>query len=40
MSKAEKMDLRYYDYYHFMSLADFTAWVQDDAGREPDMSYK
>jgi hypothetical protein len=39
MSNAEKKNLRYCDYYCFMSLADFTAWVQDDSGSEPDMSF-
>lgn len=39
MSQAEKANLRYCDYYWFMSLADFTAWVQDDTNPEPDMSH-
>lgn len=39
MGNAEKKNLRYCDYYCFMSLADFTAWVQDDSGSEADMSY-
>lgn len=39
VSKAEKQELRYCDYYCFMSLADFTAWVQDEANHEPDMSF-
>ena len=39
MSKAEKQNLRYCDYYCFMSLADSTAWVQDDSNNEPRMSY-
>ena len=39
MSKAEKQNLRYCDYYCFMSLADFLAWVEEDGGSEPSMSY-
>ncbi len=40
MGKAEKQNLRYVDYYCFMSLAEFTAWVQtDDDGDEPHTSW-
>ena len=39
MSKAEKKNLRYCDYYCFMSLKDFAAWVDADDDREPAMSY-
>lgn len=39
MSKAEKQNLRYVDYYCFMSLADFTAWVRGDDDTEPHASY-
>ena len=35
MSKSEKQNLRYVDYYSFMTLAEFTAWVQDDGDDEP-----
>ncbi|MET4096386.1 hypothetical protein [Arthrobacter sp. UYCu712] len=35
MGKAEKQNLRYVDYYCFMSLAEFTAWVQADGDDEP-----
>lgn len=30
---------RYYDYYSFMSLADFMTWIQKDDGSEPGISY-
>jgi len=39
MSKSEKKNLRYCDYYCFMSLKDFAAWVDADDDREPAMSY-
>jgi hypothetical protein len=39
MSKAEKQTLRYCDYYCFMSLADFMAWVDAEDGIEPEISY-
>jgi hypothetical protein len=39
MSKAEKQNLRYCDYYCFMSAADFMAWVEAEDGCEPEMSY-
>ena len=39
MSKAEKQTLRYCDYYCFMSLADFMAWVDAEDGTEPEISY-
>jgi hypothetical protein len=35
MSKTEKQNLRYVDYYCFMTLAEFTAWVQEDGDDEP-----
>jgi len=38
MSKSEKKNLRYCDYYCFMSLKDFTAWVDADDDQEPAMS--
>lgn len=30
---------RYCDYYSFMSLADFMAWIQKDDGSQPGVSY-
>ncbi|WP_309107459.1 hypothetical protein [Arthrobacter sp.] len=39
MSKAEKQALRYCDYYCFMSLTDFMAWVDAEDGTEPEISY-
>ncbi|KRE64951.1 hypothetical protein ASG92_18320 [Arthrobacter sp. Soil736] len=30
---------RYYDYYSFMSLADFMTWIEKDDGSEPAISY-
>lgn len=39
VSKAEKQTLRYCDYYCFMSLADFMAWVDAEDGTEPEISY-
>ncbi|SDL23882.1 hypothetical protein [Arthrobacter sp. ok362] len=39
MSKSEKKNLRYCDYYCIMSLKDFAAWVDADDDREPVMSY-
>ena len=39
MSKAEKQNLRYVDYYCFMTLAEFTAWVQEDGDDEPHTSW-
>lgn len=30
---------RYYDYYSFMSLADFMSWIQKADGSEPGISY-
>ena len=30
---------RYYDYYSFMSLADFMTWIEKDDGSEPGISY-
>jgi hypothetical protein len=30
---------RYCDYYSFMSLADFLAWVEKNDGSEPDISH-
>ena len=30
---------RYCDYYNFMSLADFLAWVEKNDGSEPDISH-
>ncbi|KRE65666.1 hypothetical protein ASG92_16940 [Arthrobacter sp. Soil736] len=30
---------RYYDYYSFMSLADFMTWIQKNDGSEPGISY-
>lgn len=30
---------RYYDYYSFMSLADFMTWIQKGDGSEPGISY-
>src|SRR5687767_9134895 len=39
MSKAEKQNLRYCDYYWCMSLKDFTEWVEADDGFEPAMSF-
>ena len=39
MSKSEKKNLRYCDYYCFMSLTDVAAWVDADNDREPAMSY-
>ena len=35
MSKSEKKNLRYCDYYCFMSLKDFAAWVDADDDQEP-----
>ncbi|WP_426975655.1 hypothetical protein ACQCSU_12610 [Pseudarthrobacter sp. O4] len=40
MSKAEKQNLRYTDYYCFMSLAEFTAWQQEDGENEPHVTYQ
>ncbi|CAH0200068.1 hypothetical protein SRABI83_01881 [Arthrobacter sp. Bi83] len=34
-----KQNLRYCDYYCFMSLKDFTAWVQRDDESDPSISY-
>ncbi|SDO90650.1 hypothetical protein SAMN04487914_10182 [Arthrobacter sp. ok909] len=39
MSKSEKKNLRYCDYYCFMSLKDFAAWVESDDDQDPAMSY-
>jgi hypothetical protein len=39
MSKSEKQNLRYVDYYCFMSLAEFTAWLQEDGDDEPYTSW-
>jgi hypothetical protein len=32
-------ELRYCDYYSFVSLADFLAWVDRNDGSEPDISH-
>jgi len=39
MSKAEKQNLRYCDFYCFMSLTDFTAWVEAEDIAEPEISF-
>jgi hypothetical protein len=40
MSNAERQSLRYVDYYCIMSLAEFTAWVQEDGDSEPHVNYQ
>lgn len=35
----KKQNLRYCDYYCFMSLKDFTAWAERNDGSEPSISY-
>ena len=40
MSKAERQSLRYTDYYCIMSLAEFTAWVQEHGDSEPQITYQ
>jgi hypothetical protein len=39
MSKTEKQHLRYRDFYCFMSLADFTTWVEAEDSTEPEISF-
>ncbi|MFJ5698714.1 hypothetical protein [Arthrobacter sp. NPDC093139] len=36
---AEATPPRYFDYYSFMTLADFMTWIQKDDGSEPGISY-
>jgi len=40
MSKDDKQNLRYCDFYCFMSLADFSTWVEAEDLAEPEISYK
>lgn len=39
MSKIEKQKFRNCDYYSFMSLADFMAWVEADEFGEPRVNH-
>jgi hypothetical protein len=39
MSKAEKQNLRYCDFYCIMSLADFTTWVEAEDVAEAEISF-
>lgn len=32
-------EFHYYDFYNFMSFADFLAWVERSDGSEPDISH-
>jgi hypothetical protein len=35
----ENRNLRYFDFYCFMSLSDFMEWIEKNDGSEPSMSY-